>query len=428
LTGNPHYAWVQYELLLPTSILAFVFGCITLHTKPKRLNTARKKAQRQATQILQTIHQHISFENSGKVVRVIEIMQQTSSIGLGEEDIYKLYDLVPACLLPLKFFEESPILDWHRYDLCIISAEQDLKLARRIESALRSHYPQLRIFVDGELTIDRQQKLFERVYYAGSRLCLALISVHLIHDPRRKVQLNYARQREDKISRNRLMNAGRSATYLKPIPLDEPGRAYMTAAKDLAPFVEHVSLIQDRDKLFRVVVNSLLEELRRASYDPMVVDHARDPVPQTDLPHRVFVSYSTQDEAFAWPLYQDLQVRGVPCWFSPEEMMVGQPIQDTIEEALRLHRKVLLIMSEDAIKSSWVQLEVQLAFEMERESGKALLFPIKIDNAINSANAGWALTLRRRHVGDFTDSGNPESYERALKRLIRALQSEKTLT
>lgn len=409
-------AWLKL-LLLSNSVFFFAFGLLTLRTRPSRLAGARKKAYTQAQPIMQKIIQYWYLNPSGDEVGVLEVVQKANLTGVAEEDIYRLHDLVPACLLPDKLDDEGPRFDWHRYDLCIISAAPDLKLARRIENALLIYYPRLRVFVDDALFIGPQEELFGRIYRAGSRLCLALVSIHLEHDQRRRHQLNEARQRE-KISKDRRLVSGRSATYLKPIALDEPGLLFMRTFKDLAPFVEHFSVINDRDRLFTMVVKSIVDEFRKILPHPPVIN------PEPDQ-RNAFISYSKHDEVFASALYRDLRGRGIDCWFALEHMMIGEKIRNAIEEALRHHRKVLLILSEDSIRSTWVEFEVELAFDMEKESGKTLLYPIKIDNAIGSASASWARMLcRQRNIGDFVD-GNPEAYKRALDRLIFALQSKR---
>jgi TIR domain-containing protein len=422
---------VLHNLLYSTSILTLLFGLITYFTRPRPLNIAQRKARQPAMRILAKIDGHAPLDSNHSGARVIEIVEKTTSLGLGEEDIDKLYDLVPACLLPPYYRDERCIIDWHRFDLCIISANQDIELARLIEKELRVHRRDLRVFVDDEPTIEYQQKEIERNYYAGSRLCLALISVHLIHDTRRRVQLNYARQREEKVSKNRRIILSGNAAYLKPVPLDPQGFLYMQKTRDLAPFVEFSPLILDRNHLLRVVVKSILKELRKVPYwppTPTDIDNSKIKVRVKDTTHRVFISHSHKDNVFACHLYDDLQARGVDCWIAPKDLEIGASTRDAIEDALRLNCKLLVILTENAIKSPWVQNEVELAFEKERDSGKTILFPIKIDNSIKNATAAWVRTLRRqRHIGDFTGWENPDAYKRALDRLVTALQSKHEL-
>ena len=62
-----------------------------------------------------------------------------------------------------------------------------------------------------------------------------------------------------------------------------------------------------------------------------------------------FISYSSKDEAFAKCLYVDLQSNGVRCWFAPHDMRSGQKLHEQIDEAIRLHERLLLILSPDSM-------------------------------------------------------------------------------
>ena len=83
-----------------------------------------------------------------------------------------------------------------------------------------------------------------------------------------------------------------------------------------------------------------------------------------------FISYSSKDQAYAERLHADLQDKGVRCWFAPEEMKIGDEIRQTIDRQIRLRDKLLLVLSEDAIQSDWVEDEVEAAFEEERRAQK----------------------------------------------------------
>ena len=68
-----------------------------------------------------------------------------------------------------------------------------------------------------------------------------------------------------------------------------------------------------------------------------------------------FISYSSKDQAFAERLHADLQAKGVRCWFAPggpEDRGPGCP--RTINVAIRLRDKLLLILSQTSVASAWV--------------------------------------------------------------------------
>ncbi|MBV9784892.1 MAG: toll/interleukin-1 receptor domain-containing protein [Acidisphaera sp.] len=136
-----------------------------------------------------------------------------------------------------------------------------------------------------------------------------------------------------------------------------------------------------------------------------------------------FISYSSKNDDFAQRLYADLQNKGVRCWFAPEDMKIGAKIRDTIDEAIRLRDKVLLVLSEASIASDWVEDEVDKAFEEERQRGDVVLFPVRLDDAVMRTNEAWAAKLRRnRNIGDFRAWKDHDAYQTALKRVLRDLQ------
>jgi hypothetical protein len=73
----------------------------------------------------------------------------------------------------------------------------------------------------------------------------------------------------------------------------------------------------------------------------------------------LFISYASQDQAFAERLYADLQNKGVRCWYAPEDMKIGDEFRSRIDASIHLQDRLLLILSEHSIKSRWVQKEVE---------------------------------------------------------------------
>src|SRR5262249_26116062 len=116
-----------------------------------------------------------------------------------------------------------------------------------------------------------------------------------------------------------------------------------------------------------------------------------------------FISYSSKDNAFAERLHADLQSKGVRCWFAPHDMPWRAKIIDAIGEAIRLRDKVLLILSEGAIASDWVEREVTRALDEEGTRKQVVLFPVRIDDAVMQTSEEWARMLRgQRNIGNFS--------------------------
>jgi TIR domain-containing protein/pentapeptide repeat protein len=91
-----------------------------------------------------------------------------------------------------------------------------------------------------------------------------------------------------------------------------------------------------------------------------------------------FISYSSKDQDFAERLYADLRAKGVRCWLDKEDLKIGEKFRPRIDEAIRRHDKLLLVLSQHSVRSVWVEKEVETAFEKERRYKKLVLFPIRL--------------------------------------------------
>lgn len=141
--------------------------------------------------------------------------------------------------------------------------------------------------------------------------------------------------------------------------------------------------------------------------------------------HTCVLSYALEDKAFAEKLYADLQQQGVSCWFAEHDLKAGDKLKGQIYEAIQKKDKLLLILSEHAIKNTWVEREVELAFEQEdNQNGQLILFPIRIDDAIRQTSAPWAGDIRRmRFIADFRLWQDEPSYQKAFQRLLGDLHT-----
>ncbi|MEO7145684.1 MAG: TIR domain-containing protein [Bryobacteraceae bacterium] len=148
--------------------------------------------------------------------------------------------------------------------------------------------------------------------------------------------------------------------------------------------------------------------------------------------HSCFISYSSEDEEIASKLHSDLIARGISCWYAPEDLKIGDKFRSVIDESIKVHDKLLLILSKASIGSRWVETEVEAALEDESRRVQStpehlrgnlpVLFPIRIDDTPFTATDGWAAEVKRtRHVGDFRGWRDPALYQKAVARLLRDL-------
>jgi hypothetical protein len=145
-----------------------------------------------------------------------------------------------------------------------------------------------------------------------------------------------------------------------------------------------------------------------------------------------FISYSTQDQAFADRLYAGLQERGVRCWFAPHDIQGGRKIHEQIDEAVRLFDKLLLILSDASMNSNWVRTELANARAKETAQKKQMLFPVSLVpfDRIRSwkqfdADTGLdtAREIREYYIPDFSNWKDERSFAREFERLVRDLKA-----
>ncbi|GHO88245.1 toll/interleukin-1 receptor domain-containing protein [Dictyobacter formicarum] len=138
--------------------------------------------------------------------------------------------------------------------------------------------------------------------------------------------------------------------------------------------------------------------------------------------HSCVLSYATEDQAFAEKLYADLHSSGVPCWFAPHDLKTGDKLRDNIYEAIQNNDKLLIVLSEHAIGSRWVEEEVEAALDREHmQQGTFLLFPIRLDDHVLQTYKSWAIAVRQRYIGDFRRWQDDMAYTQAFHRLARDL-------
>jgi hypothetical protein len=146
-----------------------------------------------------------------------------------------------------------------------------------------------------------------------------------------------------------------------------------------------------------------------------------------------FISYSTEDQAFADQLRAHLQARGVRCWFAPHDIQGGKKIHEQIDEAVKVYDKLLLILSDASMSSNWVKTEIANARAKEAQQKRQMLFPISLvpferikawklfdaDTGIDSARE-----IREYYVPDFSNWKDHDVYAKAFDLLVRSLKAD----
>jgi uncharacterized protein YjbI with pentapeptide repeats len=186
------------------------------------------------------------------------------------------------------------------------------------------------------------------------------------------------------------------------------------------------------DTLYRSQGNILEVFLRGAGVPDNMITYSKSLVGRPIESYSCFISYSSRDEEFAIRLRADLDSNGVRNWFAPHDVQAGRKLHEQIDEAIRVHERLLLILSSHSMASEWVKTEIARARQREVQEKRQVLFPIRLVSfdAIRAwecfdADTGKdsAREIREFFIPDFSDWKNREAYRVAFQRLLHDLKA-----
>jgi hypothetical protein len=186
------------------------------------------------------------------------------------------------------------------------------------------------------------------------------------------------------------------------------------------------------DTIYRSKGRILESFLRGCGVPDDFITYAKSLVASAVGFYSCFISYSTKDQEFADRLHADLQNKGVRCWFAPHDIQSGKKLHEQIDEAIRLHDKLLLMLSPHSMASEWVKTEIAKARKREVRDQRRVLFPIRLapyetlrDWECFDADTGKdsAREIREYFIPDFSNWKNHDSYQEAFQRLISDLKA-----
>jgi len=90
----------------------------------------------------------------------------------------------------------------------------------------------------------------------------------------------------------------------------------------------------------------------------------------------VFLSHTSVDKPFVEKLGKDLKKLGVNVWFDKWEIKVGDSITWKIEDGIRENEYLAIVLSPEALNSSWVKSEISAAWVKQMNTKKIVLLPI----------------------------------------------------
>lgn len=190
------------------------------------------------------------------------------------------------------------------------------------------------------------------------------------------------------------------------------------------------------DTLYRSKGRIPDEFLRGAGVPENVIEHLLPIIRVGGEPiqyHSCFISYAHADEDFAKRLHARMRQEKLRVWFAPEDMKGGKKLHEQIFEAIQVHDRLLLVLSDHSMKSEWVMNEIRKARETERRESRRKLFPIRLVDfkrlkpwSCFDADSGkdLAVEVREYFIPDLSDWKNHDAFEEAFQHLVRDLKAD----
>lgn len=97
---------------------------------------------------------------------------------------------------------------------------------------------------------------------------------------------------------------------------------------------------------------------------------------------RVYISYSLKDKEIAKEFRDELIKNNIEVWWD-ENIKIGQSFNNKIDEELLKADAIIIIVSENSMKSDWISYEMMTAIGYQRAGIGTTIFPFVVDDFNN---------------------------------------------
>src|SRR6185295_1659441 len=127
---------------------------------------------------------------------------------------------------------------------------------------------------------------------------------------------------------------------------------------------------------------------------------------------KVFISYSSNDRAFAARLAHEIYERGWQVWYDIWEVKVGDSLAQKIEEGITSSSFLIVLLSKTSVQSKWVREEIDAAFVRQLEEQSIKILPALLEDCTIPA------LLRSRRYADFR-----ESFDTGMRSIVQSIKT-----
>ena len=184
----------------------------------------------------------------------------------------------------------------------------------------------------------------------------------------------------------------------------------------------------DIDTIFRSRWSIPEVFLKGLGVPEIFVDYMSSLIDRISDYYSCFISYSGEDQKLADRLFDDLQREGIRCWHAPKDAKGRERLIRQIDQVIKYHDKLLLILSQSSIDKEWAKSEIHKALKAEKEFGKRKLLVVQSDHTkLQDADEGVdqvipkepVAGMGRQYLYDLSMwKTDPEKYKEGLDQLI----------
>jgi TIR domain len=110
----------------------------------------------------------------------------------------------------------------------------------------------------------------------------------------------------------------------------------------------------------------------------------------SDDSSRIFICFSSKDEAIACEVVEFLESKGLKCWISSRDVPPGQNYQETIVQAIESALGMVFLFSEASSKSREIKKELSIGGSVNLP-----VFPVRLDPILPSGALRYELAIRQ---------------------------------
>ena len=111
-------------------------------------------------------------------------------------------------------------------------------------------------------------------------------------------------------------------------------------------------------------------------------------IPSLNIPHDVFICYSSDDKPIADAICARLEAKGIRCWIAPRDVLPGLPYQQALITAIDTSRILVMVFSSSANDSPHVLRELSRAVDKN-----VIIIPFRIEDVQPSNALAYILSV-----------------------------------